>query len=93
MNGVKIVASPYPMRTSNGDMTIKDVVAIVLRNAGTATVNLWDGLYTLDPKETVSLNVTETGLELELLSVPVKFDTSTGSVQKLQVLALKKIAC
>lgn len=81
------------MRTSNGDMTIKDVVAIVLRNAGTATVNLWDGLYTLDPKETVSLNVTETGLELELLSVPVKFDTSTGSVQKLQVLALKKIAC
>lgn len=93
MNGVKIVASPYPSKTANGDLTIKDVVAVVFKNAGTATVNLWDGQYTLDPKETVALNVTENGLEMELLAIPVKFDTSTGSVQKLQILALKKIAC
>jgi len=65
-----------------------EVVAIILRNAGTATVSLWSGSYTLDSKETLSLNVTEAGGEIIISNIPVMFDTSTGAVKKLQIITL-----
>ena len=73
----------------DGDIDLKGLYAIVLRNAGTATVNLWNGLYTLDPKETLSVNVTENGYTLDIQNVSVTFDTSTGVIKKLQILTLK----
>lgn len=85
----KILPSPLPPVSTTSNIDLKDIVAVILRNAGTATVNLWNGLYTLDSKETLSLNVTEDNGYIDLLNIPVAFDTSTGSVQKLQILVLK----
>lgn len=69
------------------------VAAIIMRNAGTATVSLANGNYTLDPKETLSLNVTELGADMILDSIAVNFDTSTGSVKKLQVIIIFQSSC
>jgi len=73
--------------------TIRDADAIILRNAGTATVNLFYGLYTLAPGETVSFNATVKDCQIELVDVPVKFDTATGSDQNLQILTIKSSDC
>lgn len=76
-----------------GDIDLPNVDAIVLRNAGTATVNLWNGAYTLDSKETLSFNMTELDALLQIQNIPVSFDTSTGTIQKLQIVILKSISC
>ena len=86
----RMLASGLTPMVADGLIDIKNLAAIVLRNAGDATVNLWNGLYTLDSKETLSLNVTEDFSLLDMLNVPVTFDTSTGSVKKLQILVMKK---
>lgn len=79
---------------ADGDINLSGLSAIVFRNAGTATVNLWYGAYTLDPKETLSLNVTTEGVDsLDLLNVPVTFDVSSGTVKKLQIVTLKSSLC
>ena len=70
-----------------------DVDAIILRNAGTATVNLWNGAYTLDSKETISFNVTQDDATLDFTKVPVTFDTSTGAEQKLQIVYIMSSPC
>lgn len=91
---IRLIPTPQVPIVVDGDIDIVSAAAIVLRNAGTATVNLWNGMYTLDSKETISLNVTtEMGGWLDLLNIPVTFDTSTGAVQKLQVLIIKATPC
>jgi hypothetical protein len=86
--------STEPSVLANGVIpTIRDADAIILRNGGTATVNLWYGLYTLAPGETISFNVTVVHSKLELVDVPVNFDTSTGSVKLLQIITIKSANC
>jgi len=80
--------------SNNGKITpITDAVAIIFRNAGDATVNLWGGAYTLDSKETLSLNVTEEEGIIQAVEIPVNFDTTTGSVKRLQILIMKAHNC
>lgn len=88
---LRLLPSALPMLQDNGDIDIQGISAIVLRNAGTATVELFHGLYTLDPKETLSVNVTELFAVLDLHNISVTFDTGTGSVKKLQILVLKRL--
>lgn len=90
---IRLIPTPVVPMAADGDIDIKSAAAVVLRNAGTATVNLWGGMYTLDSKETLSLNVTEFGGYLDLLNIPVTFDTSTGAVKKLQIVLLKASRC
>lgn len=78
-----------PSLTNDGPINIKDVQAIIFRNAGTATVSFQGGLYTLDSKETLSLNVTEDFHKMQLQDIMVSFDTSTGGVRKLEMIILK----
>ncbi len=86
--------SALALVTANGIIqALEDVDAIILRNAGTATVNLWNGGYTLDPKETISFNVTQDDTTLDFYNVQVTFDTSTGAVQKLQIVYIKSSPC
>lgn len=87
----KIIVSAQAPIVKPGDIDLKDVVAVIFRNAGDATVNLWGGMYTLDSKETLSLNVTEDWASIDLLNIPISFDTSTGAVQKLQWVVMKPI--
>lgn len=90
MSAYKLLPSGLPPIVVDGDIDIKGLSAIILRNAGTATVNLWNGLYTLDSKETISFNVVEEHTVLDILNVPVKFDTSSGPIKKLQIIVLKR---
>lgn len=85
----KTIVVPLAPISADGPLDISELSAIILRNAGTATVNLFNGLYTLDPKETLSLNVTEKGGFFNLESIPVSFDTGTGSTKTLQIIAMK----
>lgn len=92
---LKMIVRPTaiaPM-TSDGEIQQKNIVAISLRNAGTATVDLWGGAWSLAPKETVSLNVLENGAVIETGSIPVQFDTSTGPVKKLQIIIVPVKEC
>lgn len=83
-------AVPLAPVTADGTIPpINDVAAVIFRNAGTATVNLWGGAYTLDSKETLSLNVTEVGGQLNLYDIPITFDTGSGPLQRLQIIVLK----
>jgi len=72
---------------------ILDASAVIFRNAGSATVNLWNGAYTLDSKETVSFNVCEEQSALVLQNIPVSFDSATGEVYKLQIIVIKSENC
>lgn len=85
-NGVAPIVTDGPIQYSN-------IVAISLRNAGTATVHLWNGSWTLAPKETVSFNVLENGVMIDTGSIPVTFDTSTGAEKKLQIITVPVKAC
>lgn len=90
---IRLTPTPIiPMR-NDGDIDITSAVAISLRNAGTATVNLWNGMWTLDSKEVLSMDVTEIGGWLDLLNIPVSFDTGTGSEKLLQIIILKATLC
>lgn len=88
-----IVAVPYPPLTADGQIDVKDIVAIQLRNDGTATVRLFNNMYTLDSKETLSLNITEDGVATLDISNPpllVQFDTSSGPVKRLEYFVLRR---
>lgn len=86
---VKLIPTALSPMEQDGYIDQKDVAAIILRNAGTATVNLFLGAYTLDSKETLSINVTEMEGLIDLSSIPVVFDTSSGLAKKLQILILR----
>lgn len=78
--------------TADGTLPdLRGLKAILFRNAGTATVNFNSGAYTLDSKETVSFNVTEDDrfTEMWFEGLQITFDTSTGSVKKLQIIVIK----
>lgn len=88
-----IQAIPFPPITAADNIDIKDIVAIQLRNAGTSNVVLWMGAYTLEPKDTLSINVTEEGwatLDLSAPILPVQFDTTPGPVNKLEYFVLRR---
>ena len=88
-----LLPGALPPVVNTGQIDIQNIAAVILRNAGTATVNLWNGLYTLDSKETLSLNVTEEFAAIDLNNINVTFDTSTGGIQKLQIIVLQKKLC
>lgn len=93
MYGQKLRPSGWPIITTAQELTIDNVVAIVFRNAGTATVTLWGGMYTLDSKETLSLNVTESGGVMDIEGLSITFDTSTGGDKRLQIVTVRKQIC
>lgn len=96
VRNVNYVQRPWaetPITVDGAIQPLYDVDAIVLRNAGTATVKLWGGQYTLCPKETISFNVTLDDATLNFTDVLVTFDTSTGSVQKLEIITVKTSPC
>lgn len=88
-----LIPSAIAPITKDGTIDLVGLDAIVIRNAGTAIVNLWNGLYTLDSKETLSFNVTESGAVLNVQNVPVSFDTSSGGTPSLQIIVIKKQNC
>jgi hypothetical protein len=90
LQNTRMLASALAPITKDQNINIENIAAVILRNAGDATVNIWYGAYTLDSKETVSLNITEEFSGLDLFDVPITFDTTTGSVKKLQILVMKK---
>lgn len=78
--------------TANGKLPeIRGIAAICLRNAGDSTVNLAGGRWTLDSKETLSLNVTEDGSVMDILEVNVTF--TGGSTNMLQIIILNERPC
>lgn len=92
----RTVLRPTPLAPVTLDGKVPDqrgVAAIIFRNAGTATVELWKGLYTLDAKETLSLNVTEPNAVMDITDMEVYFDTTTGAVKKLQIVVLRPANC
>lgn len=93
---IKYIQRPFPEPplTANGNLpSITDADAVILRNGGTATINLFYGAYTLAPGETISFNVTLDDATMNLEDVQVKFDTSTGSIQLLQIITIKSSPC
>ena len=68
------------------------IQAVILRNAGTATV-LLGGSYTLDSKETLSLNVTEEFATLDVTEIDIAFNTATGILQRLEIIVLRAANC
>lgn len=83
-----------PPITSNQNInSISNITAVIFRNGGNATVNLWNGAYTLDSKETLSFNVTEDSGALILEDIPVSFNTGTGAVKLLQIIIIKPDNC
>lgn len=78
--------------TKNGKLPdLRDIAAICLRNAGDSTINLENGAWTLDSKETLSLNVTEDCAGMNVFDLTVTF--SGGSTNKLQIVILKEADC
>lgn len=79
--------------TANGKLPeFKGVAAISLRNGGDGTVNLAGGKWTLDSKETLSINVTEDDdATLEVQDIQVTF--TGGSTRLLQILILVESDC
>lgn len=93
---IKYTQRPWPEAPiiANGVIPpFYDVDAIILRNAGDATVNLWGGMWTLCEGETISFNVTLDDAILDFNNVMVTFDTTTGSNQKLQIITVKSSPC
>ena len=82
-----------PITTAQIIPPFYDVDAIILRNGGTSTVNLWQGAWTLCPGETISFNVTLDDATLNFNDVPVTFDTTNGSINKLQIITIKSSPC
>ena len=96
MRKINYVQRPFPEVTITANGTIPPLYsldAVILRNAGTATVDLWGGAYTLSPGETISFNVTLDDAILNFTDVLVTFDTSTGVTQKLQIITVKSSPC
>lgn len=79
--------------TTNGKLPeFKGVAAISLRNGGDSTVSLANGRWTLDSKETLSLNVTEDDdATMEIQDINVTF--SGGSTDLLQILVIIEHDC
>lgn len=91
---MKVTVRPVALAPVTTDSKVEHngLVGVVFRNAGTATVHLWNGAYTLDPGETLAIGVQETGATMEL-SVDVKFDTVTGANKKLQIVLTRIASC
>lgn len=78
--------------TQNGKLPdLNDIAAICLRNAGDSTVELNNGAWTLDSKETISLNVTEDMAGMDWWDITVSF--TGGTTNKLQIVILKMADC
>lgn len=93
---INFVQRPWPEAPISANGTIPPfygVDAIILRNGGTSTVNLWGGAWTLCPGETVSFNVTIDDAILDFTDVMVTFDTTTGPLNKLQIITIKTTPC
>lgn len=77
---------------ANGKLPeMTDIAAVILRNAGDSVVQLESGRYTLDPKETLSFNVTEDCAGMGITDVSVTF--TGGTTNLLQIIVLKEAPC
>lgn len=63
------------------------IVGIIFRNAGDNTVQINNGRWTLDSKETLSINVTEPGGVMDITGWIITFDADgPTNTSKLQVI-------
>lgn len=67
------------------------IAAIGLRNAGDSTVNIANGRWTLDSKETLFLNVTEDYAGMDIQDVQITF--TGGTTDSLQIVILTQSPC
>lgn len=93
MTRIQRVTPEAPVVANGVIPTIREADAIILRNGGTATVHLFYGAYTLAPGETISFNIATESSFVELVDAQVGFDTSTGSIQLLQIITMKSSYC
>ncbi len=93
INFVQRVWPETPISANGTIPPLNDVDAVILRNGGTSTVNLWAGAYTLCPGETISFNVTIDDAILNFTDVMVTFDTTLGALNKLQIVTIKSASC
>ena len=85
----KLQVGFLPPMTDDGTIDQSELQAITLRNAGTATVNLQNGMYTLSPGETLNIAAVQNADSLFISQLFVRFDTSTGPTKKLELLTLR----
>lgn len=90
---IVLLAGFLPPIESNTVFDERNLQAITFRNAGTATVSLGNGFYTLDPKETISFSAVDNNDELVFNQWSIKFDTTTGPVKLLQMTVLRAQEC
>lgn len=80
--------------SDNGEfVNFDEVDAIALQNAGTSTVKLWDGLWTIFPQTSLTLNVTKDLATMDTKNIRVTFDTTTGATNRLEILLIKSENC
>ncbi len=65
-----------------------EIQAITFRNAGTSTVNFNNGMYSLDPKETLHIAAVDNNDNVFVNGLGITFDTTVGNVNKLQIILL-----
>lgn len=85
----QVITGFLPPLYNDGQIDQRNLQAITLRNAGSATVSLQNGMYTLSPGESVSLSAIDNADELVVDMMMVSFDTATGPVKKLEILTLR----
>jgi hypothetical protein len=79
-----------PMTQSGALQDLMNISGIIFRNAGDNTVQINNGRYTLDSKETLSLNVTEDFATMDVVSWNINFDADgPTNTSKLQIIILK----
>lgn len=91
---MKLTLRPQFMAPVTADGKLPDltgIAAISLRNGGDSTVNIANGRWTLDAKETLSLNVTEDYAGMDIQDVQITF--SGGSTNLLQIVVLTQAPC
>lgn len=75
----------------DGEINQKGIQTISLRNAGTATVNIQMGMWTLAPGETLHISVVDNIDSLDFSVIQISFDVTLGSEKKLQILILRSV--
>ena len=80
-----------PITTDGNIPDLRDIAGIILRNAGSNTVEIENGRWTLDSKETISINVTEPNATMDFFNISVAF-VGVGT-NNLQIIALYPSNC
>lgn len=93
INTIQFPTAVAPITQSGEFISHSNVDAIALQNVGTSTAILFDGLWTILPKATLTINITKDDAFLDTGIIRVTFDTTLGSSNRLEVLLIKSKVC